>query len=72
MNLARRMLAAGLVNASSSEPGVNIPTLPSRAALMDLDYSLDGEPFVYVAARTDIATRTLDCSLHGQPFIGAA
>lgn len=71
MRLARRMLAAGLLG-RSSEPGVSIPTLPSRAALMDLDYVLDGEPFVYIAASSGDETHTLGYSLDGQPFIGAA
>lgn len=64
MNLARRMLAAGLLGRRQA--------MPSREDLMNLDYVLDGEPFVYIAASSGDETHTLGYSLDGQPFIGAA
>lgn len=73
MNLARRMLAAGLLGRTNDE-GVEEAggAMPSREDLMNLDYVLDGEPFVYIAASSGDETHTLGYSLDGQPFIGAA
>lgn len=46
--------------------------LPSRSRLRTLSYSLDGEPFVVVAARENIATLDLGYSLDGEPFVAAS
>lgn len=55
--------------------GLGAPAAPStdeRVDLLNLIYSLDGEPFVHVTARANIDTLTLGYSLDGQPFIGVS
>lgn len=47
-------------------------SMPDRADLLLLDYSLDAVPFVHVTARTNIDTLTLGYSLDGEPFIGVS
>lgn len=46
-------------------------SMPDRADLLLLDYSLDAVPFVHTA-RTNIDTLTLGYSLDGEPFIGVS
>lgn len=43
--------------------------LPSKNEVMNLDFSLDGQPFVHVAAHDDIDSLDLDWTLDGQPFL---
>jgi len=46
--------------------------LPSRTRLRTLDYTLDGEPFVAIAARDNIDTLDLSYALDGEPFVAAS
>ena len=70
MKLARRMLASGAMGAVATADANG--SMPDRADLLLLDYSLDGEPWVGVTARTNIDTLGLDYSLDGEPFIGVS
>lgn len=45
--------------------------LPNRTALLTLDYSYFGQPYVQVATKSGIDLDGLDYSYFGQPFWGA-
>lgn len=47
-------------------------SMPDRADLFDLGWSLDAVPFAHVTGRTNIDTLTLGYSLDGVPFIGVS
>lgn len=55
-----------------SSAGADTNSLPDMSDLMDLDFALDGRPWVGVAARSNIDTEDLDYALDGRPFIGVA